>query len=348
MRIRTISFPSLIQSQGPELVNVARNQLTGLKIQEDDQDYIVGELALSEGKSPHKAMNNSVDELEYKLLSKSAVLTASNHIKEPMVITTGFPYSTINLNKQAAVDYLTSLESITYDAKTYGGNGHVVQPVQINRVEVIPELIGGIIAMRRGEEKRNGNFFLVSLGYGTVEIGLSTDKGVIQRTEGTASGMRYAVDWAMRSLMKKYYVGLRTEQQFDVAFQAGNIILNRKRIDLTDLRKEALKHYYKDVISPLMRNTWTDDDFNRSNTIILIGGGAHFPELVENFKEEFDGFVNIEVAPNPATVSSRGYCIRSADISGSHDAAVGIDIGNANTSISVFEGDQESDESISY
>lgn len=348
MRIRTISFPSLIQSQSTDLVNVARNQLTGLKIQENEQDYIVGELALSEGKNPHKAMNNSVDELEYRLLSKSALLTASNHIKEPMVVTTGFPYSTINLNKKEATDYLSGVESITYDAKTFGGNGQVVQPIQINRVEVIPELIGGIIAMRRGEEKRNGNFFLVSLGYGTVEIGLSTDKGVIQRTEGTASGMRYAVDWAMKSLMNKYYVGLRTEQQFDVAFQAGNIILNRKRIDLTDIRKEALRNYYKDVISPLMRNTWTDDDFNRSNTIILIGGGAHYGDLVDSFKEEFDGFVNIEVAPNPSTVSSRGYCIRSADISGSHNAAVGIDIGNANTSISFFEGDQENDQTHAY
>jgi len=337
MRIRTITFPSLIQSQGSELNNVTRDQLTGLKIREGEQDYIIGELALSEGRNPHKAINNSVDELEYRLLSKAALLTASNYIKEPMVVTTGFPYSTINLNKTTAINYLNSLESVIYDSRPFGGSDHIVQPININRVEVIPELIGGIIAMRRGEEKRSGNFFLVSIGYGTVEIGLSTDKGIIQRTEGTASGLRYAVDWAMRSMMKQYYIGLRTEQQFDVAFQAGNIILNRKRIDLSDVRKQALNNYYHDVISPLMRNTWNDDDFNRTNTIILIGGGAMYPELVDAFKQEFDSFANIEVANEPQTVTSRGYCIRSTDISGSTASAVGIDIGNANTAISIIE-----------
>lgn len=342
MRIQTITFPSLIQSQGPELTNVARDQLTGLKIREGDQDYIIGDLALSEGRNPHKAINSSVEELDYRLLSKAALLTASNHIKEPMVITTGFPYSSVNLNKEPAIQYLNGIESVTYDSRPFGGNDHIVQPISVNRVEVIPELIGGIIAMRRGEEKRSGNFFLVSLGYGTVEIGLSTDKGIVQRTEGTASGLRYAVDWAMKSLMKNYYVGLRTEQQFDVAFQAGNIILNRKRIDLSEIRKQALQNYYEDVISPLMRNTWSDDDFNRANTIILIGGGAMYPELVEAFQGEFEDFANIEVANDPHTVTSRGYCIRSSDISGSSASAVGIDIGNANTAISLFEENSSS------
>lgn len=342
MAIRTISFPSLIQSQTTELLNVSRDQLTGMKIREGDDDYIIGDLALTEGNNPHKAINSFVDELDYRLLAKAALLTASSLVKEPLVVTTGFPYSTININKKAAVDYLNSIESITYDMRPFGGSDHLVQPVSVNRVEVIPELIGGIIAMRSGEEQRNGNFFLVSLGYGTVEIGLSTDKGVIQRTEGTASGLRYAINWAMRELMKNYYVGLRTEQQFDVAFQAGNIILNRRRIDLSEIRKRALNHYYQDVISPLIRNTWNDDDFSRSNTIILVGGGATYPELVDNFKREFDSFANVEVANEPMTASSRGYCIRSRNKGGNGSAAVGIDIGNANTTVTIFEPDNGS------
>lgn len=341
MRIRTISFPSLIQSQGPDLINVARDLLSGMKIREGEQDYIIGDLALSEGRNPHKAINSSVDELDYRVLAKAALLIASSQVKEPLVITTGFPYSTVNLNRNAAIDYFNSVDSITYDSRPFGGNEYMKQPVSVNRVEVIPELIGGIIAMRRGETKRSGNFFLVSLGYGTVEIGLSTDKGVIQRTEGTGSGLRYAIDRAMKSLMKQYYVGLRTEQQFDVAFQAGNIILNRQRIDLTEIRRQALKSYYQDVISPLMRNTWSDDDFNRANTIILIGGGALYPELVDSFRNEFESFCNVEVAEDPATATSRGYCIRSADTGGSGSSAVGIDIGNANTTVSHYGNESD-------
>ncbi len=337
MRIRTTTFPSLIQSQGSELQNVSRDQLTGMKIREGEEDYIIGDLALVEGKNPHKAINSSVDELDYQLLAKASLLTASNFVKEPMVITTGFPYSTININKKPAVEFFNSIESVTYDTRPFGGSDHLVQPISVNRVEVIPELIGGIIAMRSGEDQRTGNFFMVSMGYGTTEIGLSTDKGVIQRTEASGNGLRYAIDWAMKRLMRDYYVGLRTEQQFDTAFQAGNIILNRKRIDLTEIRRQALAHYYEDVISPLMRNTWSDDDFDRANTILLIGGGANYPELVDSFRREFDSFVNIEVAENPATVTSRGYCIRSRNKGGSAAAAVGIDIGNANTTVSVID-----------
>src|SRR5690625_92713 len=337
MHIRTFSLPSVIQSQSSDLINVSRDQISGLKIREGEEEYIIGDLALTEGKNPYKAINSSVEDLDYRLLSKAALLTAAGLVDEPMVITTGFPYSTINLNRKAATDYYNTLESVTYDSRPFGGSGHLVQPLNVNRVEVIPELIGGIIAMRKGEEQRSGNFFLVSLGYGTVEIGLSTDGGVIQRTEGSANGLRYAIDWAMKQLMKTYYVGLRTEQQFDVAFQAGNIILNRKRIDLTEIRRQALTHYYLDVISPLLRNTWNDDDFDRSNTIILIGGGAMYPEIVECFKQEFDGFANIEVANEPSTATSRGYCLRSRHTGGSGSAAVGIDVGNANTTISIFD-----------
>ncbi|MEX0681618.1 MAG: ParM/StbA family protein [Balneolales bacterium] len=337
MNIRSISFPSVVEGHNTELVNVAKDQLNGLKVREADDDYIIGNLALSEGRNPHKAINSSPDELDYKLLIKAGILMASNFVKEPMVITTGFPFSTININNNAAKEYISGLESITFDSRSFGGRNAQIAQVLVNRVEVIPELIGGIIAMRSGGTQRTGNFFMVSLGYGTVEIGLSTDGGIVQRTEGTGPGLRYAIDWAMKELMQNYYVGLRTEHQFDTAFQKGSITVNRKRIDLSDIRKRALNHYYKDVVAPLMRNTWVDEDFNRANAIILVGGGAHYPEIVNNFTEEFGGFANIEVPDDPTTVVSRGYCIRSRNIAGADDAAVGIDIGNAHTTVSIFE-----------
>lgn len=337
MNIRSISFPSVIEGHNTELVNVAKDQLNGLKIREGELDYIIGNLALSEGRNPHKAINSSPEELDYRLLLKAG-LVASNYVKDPMVVTTGFPFSTINISKNPARDYLSGLNSLMFDSRPYGGRDHQSLQFSVNRVEVIPELIGGIIAIRSGGTPRSGNFFMVSLGYGTVEIGLSTDGGIVQRTEGSAPGMRYAIDWAMKELMQNYYVGLRTEHQFDVAFQRGSITVNRKRIDLSDIRKRALNHYYNDVISPLMRNTWEDEDYNRANTIILVGGGAMYPEIISSFNDEFGGFANVEVPDNPTTVASRGFCIRSRNLSGGGtEAAVGIDVGNAHTTVSIFE-----------
>lgn len=338
MNIRSISFPSVIEGHNTELVNVAKDHLNGLKISNGNSDYIVGNLALTEGRNPHKAINSSPEETDYQILLQSALLLASKYVKEPMVITTGFPFSTFNLNKEVAKEYIRSMESIVYDSRPFGGPDHQIYQTSVNRVEIIPELIAGIIAMRGRELQKTGNFFMVSLGYGTIEIGLSTDGGIIQRTEATGPGLRYAVDWAMKEMMQNYYVGLRTEHQFDYAFQRGHITTNRKRIDLSEIRQRALHHYYKDVVSPLMRNRWEDEDFNRANSIILVGGGALYPELLNHFTDEFNNFVNIEVADDPTSVASRGYCIRSSNIAGGGtEAAVGIDIGNAHTTVSVFD-----------
>lgn len=338
MNIQSISFPSVVEGHNVELFNVARDQINGLKIRERDVDYIIGNLALSEGRNPHKGINSSSEEVDYRVLLKAAILLASQTVKESMIITTGFPFATININKDAAQKYISGLDSIVYDPRPFGGREHQSLQFAINRVEVIPELIGGIIGMRSGEAQRTGNFFMISLGYGTLEIGLSTDGGIVHRTGATGPGLRYAIDWAMKELMQNYYVGLRTEHQFDIAFMKGSITINRKRIDLSEIRKRALTLYYNDVISPLLRNTWEDEDFNRSNTIILIGGGALYPEITNSFSEEFGGIVNVEVPENPTAVASKGYCLRSKKLAGGNSAeAVGIDVGNAFTTVSFFD-----------
>lgn len=344
MKIQSISYPSVIQGHSTDLVNVSSNLLNGLKIKDNGRDYLVGNLALSEGRNPHRAINSSSDETDYKVLLKAGLLLASNVSSKPMVLTTGFPYSTYNINKKIVRNTLASLDSILHDSSTYGGPHHQEVPVQLNHLEVLPELTGGIIAARHGEESRSGNFFMVSVGYGTLEIGLSTDDGVVHKTEATAPGLRYAVDWARKDLMQNYYVGLRSEHQFDLAFQNGMITLNRKRLDLSDIRKRSLIKYYNDVVSPLMRNTWDDEDFNRTDTIVLVGGGALYPDLIQCFKDEFTGLADIEIPENPELMASKGYCIRSRQLIKSRQEsgengqiAVGIDIGNAQSTVSIYE-----------
>lgn len=100
---------------------------------------------------------------------------------------------------------------------------------------------GAIIAARNGEVDISGGMFVVSIGFGTMEIGLSTDNGFIQRTFNSGPGVRYAISSAMKMLQENYYLGLRTEHQFDDAFHKGIITLNRKRIDLSEVKKESLQ-----------------------------------------------------------------------------------------------------------
>ena len=68
--LKSYNFPSVYEATNQELANVAENILDGLKINLDDTDYIVGNLALVEGYSPHKSINAAPTDEEYKLLSE--------------------------------------------------------------------------------------------------------------------------------------------------------------------------------------------------------------------------------------------------------------------------------------
>jgi hypothetical protein len=332
-------FPSVVESHNSELSNVAPDLVHGVKIFDNDTGYIVGHLALSEGNSPHKAINSSPEDLDYQLLLRTGLLLASTVVDQPVTLTVGFPYSTFQINRESVAELIGKTQKISYDTSPYGGRSIQTRTIQIAKVDVIPEVVGCIIGARKGSRGQKGAFYMASLGYGTFEACLSTETGIVQRTMVSTVGVRYAVDIAMKELEQKYYLGMRTEHQFDSAFQRGTITLNRRRIDLTDLRTRALQRYYEDVISPMLRNTWTDDDFNRSSILLLAGGGSMYPELVKCFEDEFGGILSVNVVDDPTTLASTGYCIRSQSVGGQDGVAVGLDVGNAQTVLTVATGD---------
>ena len=347
MKYSNIVFPSVLESYNSELNRVTSDQLSGLKVKFQNRDYLVGKLALSEGNSPHKAINSSPDDIDYQVLMRSALLLANDKAGgEKLHITTGFPFSTYQMNQKRTGDLLKEYGNIIHDKSPYGGEGFEDVSINVGSVNVIPELLGSIIAARNGEVDIAGGMFVVSIGFGTLEIGLSTDDGFIQRTFNSGPGARYAINSAMKMLQENHYLGLRTEHQFDDAYHKGTITLNRKRIDLSEVKKESLQEYYNDVISPLIKNTWTDEDFNKASTLVLVGGGALYNDLVNAFRQEFDGVLNIVVPEEPMLMASRGYLIHSQRNTQSMEGTpVGIDIGNAHTCISMLEAHKELKES---
>lgn len=330
-------FPSVLESTTTDLSRVTSSQLTGLKIKSRNRDYLVGKLALSEGKSPHKSINCSPEDTDYQVLMKSALLLSKGSSNgKKLHITTGFPFSTFQMNKKKAVDFIKEDANIIHDTRPYGGNGYEDEPIEIGNIHIIPELLGAMIAARKGESGISGGMFVVSVGFGTLEIGLSTDDGFIQRTFNSGPGIRHAVNSAMNRLQENHFLDLRTEHQFDDSFHRGTITLNRRKIDLSEVKKESLQEYYNDVIFPLIRNSWTDEDFNKAGTLLLVGGGALYSDLVNAFREEFEGILNVVVPDEPMYMASKGYLIHSIGASdGDGSSSVGIDIGNAYTCISM-------------
>lgn len=343
---KTYTFPSVIEGNNSNLRNVSPDLINGLKVFHESDGYVIGNLALTEGVSPHRNINSAPDELDYHLLMKSGLLLANQKLGNPITITTGFPFSTFQLYKEMANDILNKEHIVEYDAATFGGAGKKNVQVEVDGVQVIPEVIGCAIALRKGEQQQEGNFFVLSLGYGTLEGLLSTEGGIVQRTSLSTYGLRYAVNLLEKELAKTHYLELKTEHQIDVAFQKGVIFLNRKRIDISAERDKVLRQYYEDVVAPATRKAFNDNDFSVSHKMFLAGGGAMYPQLINCFKEEFNDVLELEIAQNPQTLASRGYCINSAQLNGGNQGnAVGLDIGNATTIISMYDDNNISTES---
>jgi len=339
MKKQSYSFPSVYEAIGTNLNYVSKDLINGLQMYDDkEQPYIVGNLALTEGMSPNKLVNSSPYEIDYQLFLKAGILLANHNNNRPLAITTGFPFSTYQVYKDIAKELIENVDTIDYNRGTYTNKDVTKIKANISQVEILPEMIGNIIALRVGEAQAEGNFFVVSLGYGTCEAVLSTENGIVHRTALSINGMQYAVDLFMRSLATKYYLGLKTEKQLDVSFRNDHIILDRQKVNIIDLRKRILERYYKDIISTGLRKSFTDSDFERADKIFLTGGGALFPELVEQFEKEFHQIAKVEVVKNPLTLTSEGYSLNSVMLTGGDQStAIGLDVGNANTVLTQYE-----------
>lgn len=335
---KSYSIPSVFEHNNSDLSLVSQDLIHGLRLYVEDVPYIVGNLALSEGNAPHRTINASPREVDYQILFKTSLLLANYKNTRPLVVTTGFPFSTIQVNKELAKNLLKGKHTIDFDMSPFSPKGRTELKTEVLNLEVLPEMMGNIVALRKGETKATGNFFVISLGYGTCETVLSTENGIIQRTSTSISGLQYAIDLFVKELSLQYYLGLKNEKQIEVAFMNNYIMLDRKKVDIVDIRRKVLNMYYKDVISPTLRRVFTDADFTRASKMYITGGGALFTDLVENFYKEFESILHIEVVENPLTLTSIGYCLHSVEVNGGDmKSAVGIDMGNSNTVVTQFE-----------
>lgn len=329
-------IPSVIETNSSNLRFVAGDFIRGLKIFDDKKAYIVGQLALNEGVSPHRNINGEPSEKDYQLLFKAAMLIGVQKIGNPMNITIGFPFSTFQLYKEISQTLFLKQHNIEFDTAPYSGGGVKSFIAEVESLWVMPEAISCSLALRSHENVK-GNFFVISLGYGTCEGIFSTESGLVQRSTLSTFGIRYAVKLMETELMKRFYLDLKNEHQIDAAFRDGFIFLNRKRVDVKDLRDSVLKQYYADVVSPSLRKAFDDNDFARANGMFLAGGGAMYETLVEEFKKEFEGITDVKVSDNAQNLASIGYCYNSlAQNGGDSSKALGLDIGNSSTVICTF------------
>ncbi|GHB35336.1 ParM/StbA family protein [Mongoliitalea lutea] len=330
-------IPSVYESNNKNLRFVSKDLINGVKIVHNDTDYVVGNLALSEGISPHKNINSSPEELDYKILLKTGLLLSFHKIGNPITLTTGFPFSTFQLYKDQAREMLVGAHILEFDTATFSNGGKKKIVAEVDSAFVMPEAVSCALALRK-QGTAKGNFFVISLGYGTFEAILSTEGGLVQRSSVSTFGLRYAIKLLEAELSKTYYLDLKNEHQLDTAFRNSFIFLNRKRVDLTEIKGKVLRQYYEDIVSPALRKAFDDNDFAKSNIMYLAGGGAMYPELNECFQKEFEGIVEVKIPEDAVYLAAKGYCFNSLMSNGGDKGrAMGLDIGNSSTIICTFK-----------
>lgn len=340
MNISSTNFPSVFESSFGNTENSSRDLLNGIKIKHNNNWYLVGNLAREGGVNPHRVINASPEDEDYEILFKAALLNVADSLKQPSYLTVGFPYSTYNVYKDVAERFLSQKSfQLEYDSQTYQSKGAIKKvQIELERFEVMPEIVGGIIGLKKTLPNPPKCFIAISLGFGTLEGGMATAGGLVQRTCFSAHGIRLAINNLSRELNKKYFLEMKNEHQLDDAFVKGFIFINRKNIDLKILRREILHLYYKEVVSPLLKKYFTDQDFGNCEKIYILGGGANYQDIVDAFNEEFKDSIPVEVAPDPEKLASIGYLHNSLRMSeDQYDKCAGLDLGNSSTIISTFE-----------
>ncbi|MCX6241136.1 MAG: ParM/StbA family protein [Bacteroidetes bacterium] len=341
---RSYVFPSVYEESFVDYAKVAENFIDGVKIVNFNQhDYLIGNMALNQGNAPHKLLNSSASELDYQLLALTSLIMATQGTDNKLVITAGFPFVTYPVYKKGARDFFLGKHLVSLDTRTFGGSGVETVSVNVDSIDVITEISGCIKAIREGQIAEKQNFFIGSLGFGSFELALSTQTGIVQRTAHSEKGINFAVNILENEIQKQYYINLLTEQQIERAFQRGYFVINRRKVDVTEMRKRALTSYFNEVISPGMRKKFLNEDFVKANKLYLVGGGAMYQELVDLFRQEFQEILDVIVYPDPYLCASEGYCLNSISLAQSVNnqelmdgtTYVGIDIGNSNTVVTV-------------
>ena len=340
--MKTNGFTSLLESSYGKTTLSSVSLINGLRVKHNDSWYLVGQACKNMGRNPHRLVNASPDEIDYHVLLNAALLFCSKNSAERINLTLGFPYSTYNMYKGMAEKLLAKKAfMVEYDTAMYRKDGIIEKKLlEIDNFEVIPELVACVIALKKTFKVAEENFLIISLGFGTTEIGVVAAGGLNKRTIISVPGIMQCIKHLRDELEKENITGFMTDHQLDDSFVKGSVVLNRTTVNLTHIRTRILKSFYKEYISDTIRSIISDRDFERIEKIYVCGGGVHYQDLQDAFKAEFDKIVGVEFINEPDTLASIGYYHNSVRLTNGPSAIpVGIDLGNSSTYITTEDNE---------
>lgn len=332
-----IGFNSMLEASFGKMTISSNSLLNSIRLKHENNWYLVGEACKNLGKNPHRLVNSRPEEVDYQVLLLASLLMSSTSYSDRISLTLGFPFSTYNSFKVAA-EKLLSVKNfvIEYDTSLFKKDPLIEKKlIEIENLEIVPELAGCAIALKKHLKVPEANFLLVSVGFGTIEIGLVTSDGLNQRTVISVPGVIRCIQNLRVELEKEHFIGFINDHQLDEAFKKGSLILNRVNVNVKNQRSNILKSFYREYISDTIRAMISDRDFEKMEKIYVCGGGAYYEEIRDSFKTEFEKVLPVEILNEPDTLASIGYYYNSQRFinTSSTSSPVGIDIGNSSTYI---------------
>ena len=329
-------FTSLLETSYGKIPVASSNLLNGIRIKHGDSWYLVGTACRDLGRNPHRLVNASPEDIDFQVLLNAALLFSCKNASDTICLSLGFPFVVFNQYRDGLEKLLSQKNFvIEYDTSTYIKDGEIKKKIiEVEKFEVIPELAACVIGLKRHYKIPEKNFLMISLGFGTSEMGLVTEDGLNKRTILSIPGIVRCIQNLRDELEKNNNTGFITDHQLDEAFIRGSIILNRKTIDLVHIRKNILTSFYKEYISDTIKSKISDRDFEKIEKIYVCGGGVNYAQLQELFISEFNSFIPIEFVKEPEYLAATGYYHNALRLADSADVtSVGIDLGNSSTNI---------------
>jgi hypothetical protein len=205
----------------------------------------------------------------------------------------------------------------------------------------MPECAGHALAF---SEAFDMECIVISLGFGTVELGAANKDGVIENSlESITYGLHHCAS-PIRTVMEQKGIDC-SRNRMDQYFYFDNILrkaylkddnlnfINRngQTLDFSHLRPaaiEILKNYGKELV-PRIRSYFTR--FSEKMPVVITGGGVNYAPVREALEEMFKMMrYSVTIADKDTSVVSAAAGYRIAARRKYPNIGIGIDVGNHN------------------
>jgi hypothetical protein len=334
--MNTFFYPSVVATK----TDFTNNK--GIEFKIDGKTYLVGGLAMKQ-REWVRPLNAKPNEAEWQALLYSALLQIPGR---EFAVVLGCPHKL----RQVFADKLPNGE-ISIELPS----GSVEKKV-ISKIAVVPECAGHALAYKEFLTSYE-SVIVISVGYGTVEVGAADSGGVIQDSlHSLECGLHLVSGQLQQELFKLGHerpdINERQIHHWDEILKqivdgSNDLVIRRRNEkplmyqDLRGLSDQLLRAYTERLIYEL--STYFEQRYHHRHPVVLTGGGVLHPIVRETLTEYLQSqrYDVLETPPRELLLSSAALGYKSLSEHLYKDLSktvrrVGIDIGN-NTLVAVAD-----------